>query len=221
MYDITVRARDSDNMLGSVAVTVTVDAVNERPTIVGDAAASIEEGGTLLVGTYRAADPESALIAWQPLAGDDGDRFEFTASNGRLVFKAAPDYEDATDIGRDNVYDVTLSVSAGGHTTTFDVAVSVTNKDEGVALPLGLSSPQPQADADYTATLSDPDDVCSSTDWTWERSMSRSGPWTAVTGAVPAVSRRASTSPPRAMSTTTCVRPPLTRTGMDRTKAVL
>ena len=184
VYDITVRARDSDNMLGSVAVTVTVDAVNERPTIVGDAAASIEEGGTLLVGTYRAADPETALIAWQPLAGDDGDRFEFTASNGRLVFKAAPDYEDATDIGRNNVYDVTLSVSAGGHTTTFDVAVSVTNKEEGSAL--GLSSPQPQADADYTATLSDLDGL-SSTDWTWERSMSRSGPWTAVSGAVDGV----------------------------------
>ena len=184
VYDITVSARDSDNMLGSVAVTVTVDAVNERPTIVGDAAASIEEGGTLLVGTYRAADPETALIAWQPLAGADGDRFEFTASNGRLVFKAAPDYEDATDIGRNNVYDVTLSVSAGGHTTTFDVAVSVTNKDEGSAL--GLSSPQPQADADYTATLSDLDGL-SSTDWTWERSMSRSGPWTAVSGAVDGV----------------------------------
>ena len=184
VYDITVRARDSDNMLGSVAVTVTVDAVNERPTIVGDAAASIEEGGTLLVGTYRAADPETALIAWQPLAGDDGDRFEFTASNGRLVFKAAPDYEDATDSGRNNIYDVTLSVSAGGHTTTLDVAVSVTNKDEGSAL--GLSSPQPQAGADYTATLSDLDGL-SSTDWTWERSMSRSGPWTAVSGAVDGV----------------------------------
>ena len=186
VYDITVRARDSDNMLGSVAVTVTVDAVNERPTIVGDAEASIEEGGRLLVGTYRAADPENALIAWQPLAGADGDRFEFTASNGRLVFKAAPDYEEATDIGGNNVYDVTLSVSAGGHTTTLDVAVSVTNKDEGVALPLGLSSPQPQAGADYTATLSDLDGL-SSTDWTWERSMSRSGPWTAVSGAVDGV----------------------------------
>ena len=100
------------------------------------------------------------------------------------MFKAAPDYEDATDIGRNNVYDVTLSVSAGGHTTTFDVAVSVTNKDEGSAL--GLSSPQPQADADYTATLSDLDGL-SSTDWTWERSMSRSGPWTAVSGAVDGV----------------------------------
>ena len=184
VYDITVSALDSDNNTGTIAVTVTVDPVNEPPTIGGDAAASIEEEGALLIGTYRAADPETALIAWQPLAGADGDRFEFTASNGRLVFKSAPDYEDATDIGRNNVYDVTLGVSAGGHTTTLDVAVSVTNKDEGSAL--GLSSPQPQAGADYTATLSDPDEVLS-TDWTWERSMSRSGPWSAVSGAVDGV----------------------------------
>ena len=184
VYDITVSALDSDNNTGTIAVTVTVDPVNEPPTIGGDAAASIEEEGALLIGTYRTADSESAVIAWQPLAGADGDRFEFTASNGRLVFKSAPDYEDATDSGRDNVYDVTLGVSAGGHTTTFDVAVSVTNKEEGGAL--GLSSPQPQADADYTATLSDPDGVVS-TDWTWERSASRSGPWTAVSGATSSV----------------------------------
>ena len=184
VYDITVSARDSDNNTGTIPVTVTVDPVNERPAIVGDAAASIEEEGGLLVGTYRASDPESATVAWQPLAGADRDRFEFTASNGRLVFEAAPDYEDATDIGGDNVYDVTLGVSAGGQTATLDVAVTVTNKEEGGAV--GLSSPQPQADADFTATLSDPDIVVS-TDWVWERSTSRSGPWTAVSGAASGV----------------------------------
>ena len=180
VYDITVSARDSDNNTGTIAVTVTVHDVNEPPTIGGDPAVSVEEGAALLVGTYWAIDPESATVAWRPLAGADSDRFEFTASNGRLAFKAAPDYEDPTDAGGDNFYDVTLGVSAGGHTTAFDVAVGVTNKDEAGAL--GLSLPRPQADADYTATLSDPDGVVS-TAWTWERSTSRSGPWAAVTGA--------------------------------------
>ncbi len=184
VYDIEVSARDSDDKTGTITVTVTVDPVNERPTIGGDAAASIEEGGALLIGAYRAADPENATIAWQPLAGADRDRFEFTASTRRLVFKSVPDYEDATDSGRDNVYDVTLSVSAGGHTATLDVAVTVTNKEEGGAL--GLSSPQPQVGADYAATLSDPDNVLS-TAWAWERSTSRSGPWTVVSGAVDGV----------------------------------
>ena len=178
-YEVTVRARDEGGKTGELRVTVTVLPVNERPTITGDPKPSVEEEGTLLVGTYQAADPESATIAWLPLAGGDADKFEFTRSNGRLAFKTAPDFEDTARNG-DNVYDVTLGVSAGGHTTTFDVAVSVTNKDEGGAL--GFSSPQPQADADYTATLSDADQVLSTT-WTWERSRSRSGPWDAVDGA--------------------------------------
>ena len=59
VYDITVSALDSDNNTGTIAVTVTVDPVNEPPTIGGDAAASIEEEGALLIGTYRAADPET------------------------------------------------------------------------------------------------------------------------------------------------------------------
>ena len=180
VYDVTVSALDSDGKTGSIAVTVTVDPVNELPTISGDAAPSIEEDGALLVGTYQAADPESATIAWRPIEGSDSDKFEFNSSNGRLEFKAAPDYEDATDSGGNNVYEVTLSASAGGQTTRFDVAVSVTNEEEFGSL--GFSSPQPQAEADYTATLSDPDNVVS-TAWTWERSTSRNGPWTTVSGA--------------------------------------
>ena len=177
-YEVTVRARDDSGHIGELRVTVTVLPVNERPTITGDAAPSIEEEGTRFVGTYGATDPESATIAWQPLAGSDADKFEFNTSNGRLAFKAAPDFEDA-DRGGDNEYDVTLSVSAGGHTITFDVEVTVTNKEEPGML--ALPATQPQAEADYTATLSDPD-VVQSTTWTWERALNRSGPWTAVSG---------------------------------------
>ena len=179
-YEVTVRARDDSGHIGELRVTVTVLPVNERPTITGDAAPSIEEEGTRFVGTYRATDPESATIAWQPLAGSDSDKFEFNTSNGRLTFEAAPDFED-TERGGDNEYRVTLGISAGGHTITFDVAVTVTNKEEGGAL--GFSSPQPQAGADYTATLSDLDGVQSTT-WTWERSTSRNGPWGPVSGAI-------------------------------------
>ena len=86
-------------------------------------------------------------------------------------------------MGRDNVYDVTLSVSAGGHTTTLDIAVTVTNKEEPGMLELPTT--QPQEGAGYTAILGDPDGVQSTT-WTWERSLNGGGPWTAVTGPPPA-----------------------------------
>ena len=72
-----MRARDEGGKIGERPVTVTVTNVNERPTITGAAEASIEEEGTLFVDAYTASDPESATIAWQPLAGSDADKFEF------------------------------------------------------------------------------------------------------------------------------------------------
>ena len=181
VYNVIVRASDDGTppRIGELAVTVTVTPVNEPPAITGDRAPSIEEEGARLVGMYRAMDPEGATIAWLPLDGDDKGKFDFNTSNGRLEFKVAPDYEDP-ERGGDNEYSVTLEVSAGGDTTTFDVEVTITNKEERGTL--ALPTTRPQAEADYTATLSDPDGV-SSTTWTWERSTSRSGPWATVTGA--------------------------------------
>ena len=173
IYDITVNALDSDGMTGSLDVTVTVEPVNEPPEIAGDTAPSIEEEGATLVGTYTASDPEGATIAWQPLAGDDAAAFEFNSAAGRLSFRTAPDFEDPNR-GGDNTYEVTLGVSAGGHTETLPVTVTVTNREE--AGTLTLPTTRPQVDAAYTATLSDPD-IVGSTDWTWQRSTSPGGPW--------------------------------------------
>ena len=115
------------------------------------------------------------------LEGADKDEFTFTSSNGRLTFKETPDFEDAARFGN-NVYAVTLGISGGGDTARFDVEVTVTNEEEPGKL--SLPSTRPQAEAEYTATLSDPDGVVSTT-WTWERSMRRSGSsWAPVSGAV-------------------------------------
>ncbi len=177
-YTVTVTETDTD---GSVVTTVdiAIENIDERPVISGPAEMTIEEGGSLVDGTYEASDQEGATIVWQPLAGADRDAFEFNTSNGRLTFKTAPDFEDPDRSG-DNTYEVTLGVTAGEDTVTLPVTVTVTNREEpGV---LGLPPTRPQENAAYTATLSDPD-VVQSTTWTWERSTSRSGGWSAVTGA--------------------------------------
>ena len=184
VYNITVKATDSapTPLTGRITVTVAVLPVNEPPVISGPDEVSIAENGADLVGTYRAMDPDAnTTIVWRPLEGADKDEFTFTSSNGRLTFKETPDFEDAARFGN-NVYAVTLGISGGGDTARFDVEVTVTNEEEPGKL--SLPSTRPQAEAEYTATLSDPDGVVSTT-WTWERSMRRSGSsWAPVSGAV-------------------------------------
>ena len=153
--------------------------VNEAPSISGDASPSLGEEGTLLVGTYRATDPEEATIAWQALGGADGDKFEFNASNGRLSFKTAPDFEDPVDAGGNNEYVVTLRASDGEHMPTFTVTVEVENEEETGAL--ALSSEQPQVGALLTTTLTDPDGSIRSESWSWHRSTNRSS-WSEISG---------------------------------------
>ena len=176
-------------------MTVTVIDVDE-PADISFAAAggvtatnnalSVDENHDGSLAAFSARDPENkaGLTYTWSLGGSDWRDFAITDA-GVLSFAAVPDFERPADSGGNNVDDITVSARDSDNMLgTVAVAVTVTNKEEGGAL--GLSSPQPQADADYTATLSDPDEV-SSTTWTWERSTSRNGPWTAVTGAIDGV----------------------------------
>ena len=204
-YNLTLSVHDGKDIHGNsdttvddtISVTVTVIDVDE-PADISFAAAggvtatnnalSVDENHDGPLAAFSARDPENkaGLTYTWSLGGSDWRDFAITDA-GVLSFAAVPDFERPADSGGNNVYDITVSARDSDNMLgTVAVAVTVTNKDEGVALPLGLSSPQPQAGADYTATLSDPDDVLS-TDWTWERSMSRSGPLSAVSGAVDGV----------------------------------
>ena len=68
----------------------------------------------------------SANAMWS-LEGDDAGQFSIT--NGMLMFMTAPDYEMPMDMGGDNMYMVTVTVTAddGTNMDTQDVTVTVTN----------------------------------------------------------------------------------------------
>ena len=228
-YSITVQATDipmeaTENgtprpLTSRIALTVTVTLVptTARPIIRGDAQPSIEEGGATLVGTYTATGRRrDDFIVWQPLEGNldgnDADQFTFTStgSNGRLALRATPNYESPTDFQGDNSYNVTLAARVGNDTVRRAVVVKITNKDE--AGEIRISSLQPVVNVDLTATLSDIDRVDSAV-WTWESATSRSGPWTALTGASD-TDTESTYTPRRPIPTTICGSPPPIPTGM-------
>ena len=125
VYNVTVRARDSDGEIGVLPVTVTVTPVNEVPAITGNAAIDYAENGTGRVGSYRARDPEGEDVTWLPLTGNDAGFFLF--NSGELTFSNAPDFEARPD----NTYEVTVRArDEGGKTGELPVTVTVVDVDE-------------------------------------------------------------------------------------------
>ena len=105
VYNFSIRAFDGRHY-GYLALTVTVENVNEPPAVTGTDTLTYRENGTASVHTFRAVDPERSDITWS-LSGPDDDDFTISKT-GVLSFANPPDYENPTDSGRDNVYEVTV-----------------------------------------------------------------------------------------------------------------
>ncbi|MGH3135746.1 MAG: cadherin domain-containing protein [Gaiellaceae bacterium] len=137
VYNLIVSASDGSlSDAQSVAVTVTnVNETGSPPTITSDgggasAALSRSENSTA-VTDVNATDPDVGdTLTYSITAGADMTAFTIVPSTGVLTFLNAPSFELPTDIGLNNVYDVTVQVSDGSRTDTQAIAVTVTNLNE-------------------------------------------------------------------------------------------
>ena len=135
------------------------------------------ENGNARVQAFSSGGQE---VTWG-LQGDDSALFVISDA-GILNFKDRPDFEDRKDANRDNVYKVTITVTAlSGATQTLEVEVEVTDLDE--AGKVTLSQLQPQVSRIIDATLDDPDARVRSEDWQWSRGPNVDGPWADIAGA--------------------------------------
>ena len=162
-YKVTVRATDPSGSTGNITVTITAVNVNEDPIVTGRAELSVAEGitdaddnlvYTILLDApaiteepdptnqqneYVYEDPDhlDSIARWN-LEGDDAGAFDHS---GRfepryLQFKVPPDYENPTDMNRDNVYEVTLvatdtnPLGTGAGIGKVNVWLTVTNVEE-------------------------------------------------------------------------------------------
>ena len=164
------------------------DPPNRKPVLSGPDSVWYAEGGQDSVARYPATDADEDGLTWS-LGGVDAA--DFTVRGDTLFFRSAPDYEQPSDrsgtgaAARDNVYQITMSVSDGRASdgtedpaadTTMAVVVTVTNEPEpgkvSVSGTLSLSPGTTQAavDTPLTARLSDPDGVRPETiEWAWYR----------------------------------------------------
>ena len=120
-------------------VTVTVTNVNDNaPVLAGTAAHNVAEGQTV-VATVIATDGDGDTITYTLTGGADQDDFEIT-DTGVLAFNTAPDFENPTDAGGNNVYVVVVTATAGGEIASQTVTVTVTNVDDNAPVLAGSAA---------------------------------------------------------------------------------
>ena len=149
---------------------VTITNVDEVPNFTkGDTSLTFAENTNLPVddggeNDYDAADPEEAVVTYS-LSGDDASEFQIN-SDGVLTFGSEPDYENPSDAGRNNRYEVTVEASdAGGMVGTRDVTVMVTNAME--AGMVTFSTLQPQIGVALMSEVTDLDQDVTGAKYKW------------------------------------------------------
>lgn len=102
--------------------------VLNRPPVINDQSFSLNENLTA-IGSVVATDPDTGdTLTYSIGGGLDAAKFEINSSTGALTFRSAPDYENPTDAGGNNVYDVMVTVTDGkSGSDTGNIAVTVTN----------------------------------------------------------------------------------------------
>ena len=150
------------------ASTYTFTLKNDGPTIIGPDEISWPENkpANHEVGSYPITAPGNFGLTFA-VSGDDADDFdvlETTQAGGgkalSVTFDSSPDAEDPDDADTDNVYELTLEVTANSLTDTLDVTVTVTDVNEFDPTVTGLATvdyAENGTDAIATYTIADAD----------------------------------------------------------------
>ena len=107
--------------------------VSTAPAFTSSGSANVIENTQDEFYTATARDPQNDSISFRIAGGADADKFVIE-QDGTLRFDRPPNFDLPVDADADNVYEVTLSASAGGETDTLMLRVTVTNDKEGVSV---------------------------------------------------------------------------------------
>ena len=135
-HSVMVRVTDSGGLTYDETFTIHLTNVNEAPTITsngGGATVSLNVAEhETTVTTVAAVDVDAGTpLTYSIAGGPDAARFAIDGVTGELRFSVAPNFERPSDVGRNNVYNVTVQVDDGqGGTTTQSLSVRVTDVNE-------------------------------------------------------------------------------------------
>lgn len=123
-YHVTVggEVRPNVHRASSIPTSVEITSLGGG----NSAAISISENSAKVASGSAAVSGAATLI--YSLSGPDAYLFNIDAYSGEVYFKAAPDFENPQDFGKDNTYNITLGVTAYKVSDFQDISVTVTNQ---------------------------------------------------------------------------------------------
>ncbi|RKQ68232.1 DUF4347 domain-containing protein [Oceanibaculum indicum] len=135
---VTVTATDDQNITSTAqTISVTVKAVNDAPSVNDKlTTATVAENGTGTVYTVTGSDPDTGdTLTFAISGGADAALFNIDGKTGAITFKTAPDFENPSDDGKNNVYDIKVTASDGTLTSSAqDVTITVTDANDAPTL---------------------------------------------------------------------------------------
>lgn len=137
-YVVVVTATDSANNATSQTVTVSITNVNEAPIITVASSSSnayvSRAENTTVIFTYTGSDSDTASNLTWSISGTDVSFFAIDSSTGSLSFLSARDFEAPADVGGNNTYIVTLTLSDGVLTDSQTLTVTIVNSNEAATV---------------------------------------------------------------------------------------
>ena len=132
-YAITITATDLADNSSTLDLSINVvDDSGSAPTFAqASASVNVDENSADSIYTAQATDTDSGDILTYSISGLDAALFSIGSANGELSFRTAPDYENPTDQGADNTYELDIiATDTIGNQAQHSLTVSVNNLND-------------------------------------------------------------------------------------------
>jgi VCBS repeat-containing protein len=129
-YALVVRVTDQTGLFSETTVNITINNLNETPTINAAGPFSFAENTAIntLITTMTGSDPDTGqTLTYSIVAGNSGNMFSINGSNGQLRFAGSPNFE------LQNSYTLTIRATDNGSGSLFsqtNVTINITNVNE-------------------------------------------------------------------------------------------
>ena len=163
IYQLTISATDLNANSTDLALSISVvDDTGSAPTFAqASASIAVDENTASAVYTAQATDVDPGDILTYSISGTDSSLFTINPSSGELAFISAPDFENPTDNGQNNTYDLSITATdAIGKQASQSLAISVNNLNDNApqfTLASSAFDVLENAAAVTTITATDPD----------------------------------------------------------------